>query len=152
MSTQEKTAWFNIVVLSISIIVFFILFIYIRNERPDLSIIHQIVFSYSAYSINALMGFSGLIFRKNKSQIVMDERDKFIQRRSHLLGFRIFWLFFVGINMGIWGKAMASHSKQISIHVLPLLVALGFVVFVAVQSIVMLKLYHSAVDPFAEGQ
>ena len=151
MSRHEKIAWYNLIVLSIATILFCILFIYIRYEKPDLSLTRQILFGFRGYAFGGLLGLSGHIFRANKSQVDMDERDKIIQQRSYFLGFQVFWVVFIGLHMGVWWYSATRLNMQISSLVLPILVALGGTAFISVQTITTLMLYRGTLTTSPEG-
>ncbi|MFH1264960.1 MAG: hypothetical protein ABIK89_04490, partial [Planctomycetota bacterium] len=48
------------------------------------------------FGLLGLLGFGPLFLRKKKGDVVADERDTLIQRRSVILGYSVLWLVFVG--------------------------------------------------------
>jgi hypothetical protein len=141
MTRQEKIAWFNLAVFGVAAVVFVVLFIFIRDARPEFSLFRQIKFSSAAMGFCGFWGLNVFMFRGTDGPVMDDERDRFIQLRAVFGAHMMFWLVFVGTCMGVWGVNMVRGTEQISIHMLPMLVFLGMVVVGVTQAVVTLIMY-----------
>lgn len=91
MHVQEQRAWFFVVIILMSILVYGVM-VAVLGFQHD---------AFSAFGIMGLGGFAGLIGARKKRQglLIMDERDREISRRSIQLGFSVFWVVFVLVMM-----------------------------------------------------
>ena|GEM_PF-3115352 len=97
----------------------------------------------SAFALFAVNGFGGLIGRGEK----VDERDKSIARRATLGGAMASYLTFVLALMGVWAVVFLLHGdSQVSVHVLPNIVFLGFIVLWTVRAVAILVYYRRHVE------
>ena len=83
MSASLKHAWFNLAVILLSLTAVGCLYPFIGWRANG------------ALGLCGLLGFGALFYRKRKSEVVMDERDLLIEKRSALLGYTVFWVVYV---------------------------------------------------------
>ena len=89
MNRVQKIAWFNLIVIGVSCIL----------SGITIAVLTSIVGMPRAFGgmgfmgICGIMGFSNWIFRKDKGQVILDERDKLINKRAALAGFGASYLF-----------------------------------------------------------
>ena len=84
MSAMQKFAWFNLAVVALSACTVLSLF-------PLMGMA-----AHGGFGWLGLLGLSPLFLRKKKGQVIGDERDTLIQRRSVILAYAAVWLAFVG--------------------------------------------------------
>ena len=87
MHVQEQRAWFIVVVVLVSLLVYGAITMVIGFK----------IDAFGAFGIVGIGGLAGLIGARNKRQglLVMDERDKEISRWSVHVGYSVFWIVFV---------------------------------------------------------
>lgn len=85
MSPMQKQAWYNLAVVVLS-------------GGTVLALVPLMgVAAQGGFGLLGLLGFSPFFaFRKKNRQVVADERDTLIQRKSVIVGYTAFWLVFVG--------------------------------------------------------
>jgi hypothetical protein len=86
MSPAQRYAWFNLVVICVTLSVMLVLTPALGFRRAQ-----------GGLGILGLMGFGPLVFRKRPGKVFMDERDFLIQIRAWVLAYSLFWVVFVGI-------------------------------------------------------
>ena len=130
MSPLQKQAWFNLVVVTLSIIAFLLL-LSLTALRPALA----------AFALMGLLGQGHRFYRRRPGdiEVVLDERDRLFHAKASVLAYKVFWLVWVGGSMGFWFAHRESGS--VSVDVLPLTVLGGLVVFVLVESATTLIQY-----------
>jgi hypothetical protein len=89
MNGVQKTAWWMVGSISTGMLAGIIAFalLYIKVGLPR---------AYAGFAFMAIAGLGGLapgIFRKDKSKVAMDERDKLIKERAALAAFTASYLF-----------------------------------------------------------
>ncbi len=133
MNTEQKTAWFMLILIPVVCVGFFIL-----------SSLGGWRVGCAAFGLLGLIGLIPVIRRRRLilSQIPADERDRQISRKSSLVGGIASYLAFVIGLMSIWGISMNAGSTTVTIHLLPLMVFCGCMVFYAARSIALLTLYN----------
>lgn len=83
MTAVQKQAWFNLAVVAVTMIAFLCLL-------PVLGMKAQ-----GAFGLLGLLAAGVLFFRKRGGQVVTDERDQWIVRRSAIVAYSILWIVFV---------------------------------------------------------
>ena len=167
MNRYEKIAWFNLAVISVSIVLYFALFFSLRTSYP-LNVSLKI--SFAAF---ALMGFIGLgptLFKKKRGgqgntinddsdgqgtlryDEEFDERDRLIQRRAQLHGFKVFWVILVVSVMIAWvflrfispdGTGAGTMSVTIDVDMIPLMLLPGYIILMLAYSLSTIMQYRS---------
>ena len=112
MNRYEKVAWFNLVVVTVSVLLYFILFLFLRT-KCDFFLSAQV--ATSAFSVIALCAFGPLIF--SKTGVIIDEQGKMIQRKHRLYKYLLFGAVYVSIFFGvwIWTKIAGTISDQVNV-------------------------------------
>ncbi|QDT95930.1 hypothetical protein [Gimesia aquarii] len=83
MSASQKHAWFNLMVILVSLIAVICLYPFLGWKANG------------ALGLCGLLGFGPFFYRKRENEVVMDERDLLIEKRSTLLGYSVFWVVYV---------------------------------------------------------
>ena len=101
MNRYEKVAWFNLTVLAVSFILYFILFMFLK-ARYSLFISAQI--AASAFALIALCAFGPLMFNRKRrdSGVINDELDTMSRRKTRWHRYIFFWGAYVSVFIGIW--------------------------------------------------
>ena len=128
MNAEQKRAWFGVVLMSLGMVGFLILWLLFGNPLA----------ATSAFGIYGLAGLSGLIWRDSPS----DERDRSIARKATLAGAIISYEVFIIGCMGIWMFVYGYlREEQVSIHVVAMITFLGMIALFFSRSIAILVLY-----------
>lgn len=128
MPTSQKHAWFNLVIVGVSVLVVLSLYPFIGWR------------AHAGLGIIGLLGFGPIFFRKRKGKVVLDERDVQIQRRSALLGYSVFWVVFV-IAASFMSVLFYGQEGSIPVPVVQVSVFYAMVLFVGVMSVATLIQY-----------
>lgn len=110
MSRNQKFAWFNLAVIALSLISVFSLVPSLGWQRAQ-----------GGLGIAGLMGLGVLFYRKRPGEVVMDERDNLIFKRSYIWGHGLFWLAYVAVSVGLapavygWEGAVPVSVVQTSV-------------------------------------
>lgn len=137
MNRAQKIAWFTLVMLVLALglsvaafgVAYFILGVPAGRAAGGFGFI-------------GIMGFSGLaplLFKKDKDQLQLDERDLLIKRRVMLGAYSIFWPLFVLAAMAPW--FIKGPQGMITVNYLPWMVFGGMFVVMLVQAIATLEQY-----------
>ena len=163
MNRYEKIAWFNLVVLAVSILLFLAIFYSTRASYP-LNISLKI--SFSAFALLGFIGLGQALFKKMPGlqnntvndgisrlySAEFDERDMLIQRRAHQHGFSAFWLILVFSVMIAWvflrfispeGNVEGQRLINIDVDMFPLMLFPGFIILMLANSISTIIQYRS---------
>ena len=137
MNRMQKIAWFNLIVLSIALVLSVIAFgiAYFIFGLPANR-------AAGGFGLIGIMGFSGLspvLFRKAKSKVQFDERDTAIQRKAVGSAYAMFWVLFVAAAMIPW--FIIGPNGTITTNYLPWMVFGGMFVVMLLHSIVTLNEY-----------
>jgi uncharacterized membrane protein len=84
MSAAQRNAWFNLIVVLVSVALV-----------VGLSALMGWPKAIGGFALLAMLAFGPLFYRRRGAQVVVDERDVSIQRRSIVIGYGVFWLAFV---------------------------------------------------------
>lgn len=129
MSAAQKHAWFNLAVITVSLVV-------VGSLYP--------VFGWKANGAIGLCGLLGLgpfFYRKRKGEVVLDERGVLIQQRSALLEYSVFWVVFV-LTASLVSPLVYGQGGTVPVEVVQFSVFYAMLLFVAVMSIAIL-IQHS---------
>jgi hypothetical protein len=128
MSAAQKFAWFNLMVVLLSLCAVVSLFPMIGAQRAQ-----------AGLAFLGLLGLSPFFLRRKKGQAVFDERDTLIQRRSVIAAYAAVWLVLFG---GI-GLAALFYGVDGAVPVVVIMVFSAYAVMViyAVTSIATLVQY-----------
>ena len=129
MSATLKQAWYNLLIISICLIT-------VVSLYPTLG-----------WKANGALGFCGLLglspffFRRRKGEIAMDERDALIQRRSMLLGLKVFWVAFV-LTTALVSPWRYGQDGNVPVSVVQVSVFYALILFMGVMSLATIILYR----------
>lgn len=92
MSPMQKHAWYNLAVVVLSGGTVLAL-------TPMMGVAAQ-----GGFGFLGLLGLGPFFFRKKQGQVLADERDTQIQRKSVIAGYSVFWVAFIGgaCLAGLW--------------------------------------------------
>jgi hypothetical protein len=87
MHVQERQAWFILVVTVAALVVFAALVALLGFRQAD----------FGAFGLLGAAGIAGLIGRRERKagRVILDERDREIERVATVAGYSMFWLLFV---------------------------------------------------------
>ena len=89
MNAAQKHAWFNLAVIAATFLTVLAL----------IPVLH--LGALGSFGSLGLLGLGPLFFRRRRGGVVLDERDRFIQGRSVLVAYSVFWLAFVASCMSL---------------------------------------------------
>ena len=133
MSPQQKKAWFSLCIVATACASFALLAFTVNVQT-----------GMAAMSLLALLALQPMMERKwrKSSEVVYDERDRFIARRAKLIGFCASYLAFVLANMVPWFVVhLGQGHEEVSVHLLVMPVLAGWVVAISGTSIAALVFY-----------
>ena len=167
MNRYEKVAWFNLVVISVSIMLFLTLFFNSRTSYPFTISLKR---SFAAFALVGFIGLGPTLFKKKRggqdSEIIdsrdghdtllydaeLDERDTLIQRRAKIHGFSAFWIILVFSVMIAWvflrfvspdGTGTGPISVTIDVDMFPLMLFPGAIILMLAMSLSTIIQYRS---------
>jgi hypothetical protein len=129
MSPMQKFAWFNLAVIALTLVVVFALLPFLGYKA-----------AMGGLGCLGLTGFGPFFFRKRRGQVLMDERDLLIQRRSWILAYALFWVIFV-LAAVLLSAAVYGWDGAVPVSVVQLSVAWGFMLVYTLASIAILVQY-----------
>src|SRR5581483_7017364 len=122
MSALQKYAWFNLIVIVLALVAMLSLLPFLGKG------------ALGGSGILGLLGFGALFFRKKPGQVLTDERDQFIHRRSFVLAYSIFWVVFVLVAVFV-SAAVYGQDGDVPVWVVQSSVFFAFMLVQAVASI-----------------
>ena len=133
MTASQKHACFNLSVVVLTVVTVLIL---IPVLGPG---------AQGGFGFLGLLGFGPLFFRRRGNEVVEDERDRAIQRRSVLIAYTVFWLAFVAACVSL--PAVYGWKGSVPVAVVQSSVWCGLILVVGVMSVATLVQYRrGAVD------
>ena len=136
MNRCEKIAWFNLAVLSVSTVLYIVLFLLLRMKF-DLFLSAQI--ATSAFALVAVTAFGPVIF-KNTGTLI-DEQGAIIRPGYRLLWYLLFWAAYFSISIVVWVLIKFVGHASISDQA-GLLVVFLYITF-SVMMVFILYLYFA---------
>jgi hypothetical protein len=85
-SMAQRQAWFNLVVIVLSLCTVLALALVLGFQRAQ-----------AGLGILGLIGLTPFLFRKKPGKVFMDERDVQIQLRAWMIAYAVFWIVFIGV-------------------------------------------------------
>jgi len=146
MNRHEKIAWFNLAVITVSVLLCFGMFFHTRVTHPlDVSI----KTSFAAFAVFAFLGLGPVIFKKKAESddtdtVFGDERDILIQRRAQSFGFQAFWLILVFGVMLAWiylrfispeGRMGGTMTISVDVDMVPFMLFPAAIILVTASSL-----------------
>jgi hypothetical protein len=137
MNRAQKIAWFTLIVLAsalgLSIAVFCVGYFILGQPA------HGAAAGFGFMGIMGFLGFTPILFQKDKAEVQCDERDVQIQRNAVVAAYATFWVLFVAAAMIPW--FVTGPNGTITVNYLPWMVFGGMFVVMLVQALVTLKQY-----------
>ena len=131
MSAMQKYAWFNLAIIALTLVIVLALIPFLGKG------------ALGGFGFLGFMGFGVLFFRKKPGQVLMDERDVLIQRRSWVLAYAVFWVVFV-LAAVFLSAAVYGWDGAVPVAVLQMSVFCGFMLVSALASVAILLQYAYA--------
>lgn len=125
MSASQKHAWFNLVVISLSLVAVGCLYPFLGWK------------AHGALGLCGVLGLGPFFYRKRKGEVVLDERAILIQQRSALLGYSIFWVVYV-LAASLLSPLVYGQDGSVPVVVVQLSVFYAMVLFLGVMSLATL--------------
>lgn len=122
MSASQKHAWFNLVVISMSLVAVGCLYPILGWK------------AHGALGFSGLLGLGPFFYRKQKGEVVLDERTILIQQRSALLGYSIFWVVYV-LAASLLSPFVYGIDGSVPVVVVQFSVFYSMVLFIGVMSL-----------------
>ena len=130
MNRYEKIAWFNLAMLSVTVVLYLILFLLLRIKF-DVFMSAQV--ATSAFAVVALCAFGPLMFKK--TGVVIDEQGIMIRQKHGLFKYLLFWAAYISIFIGIWiwTKITGTIANQVTVllvlAIVTVVVMFAFILF-----------------------
>jgi hypothetical protein len=128
MSAMQKFAWFNLAVIALTLGAVLSLLPFLGKG------------ALGGFGFLGLIGFGPLFFRKKPGQVLTDERDTLIQRRSWVLAYALFWVVFV-LAAALLSPLVYGQEGAVPVWVVQSSVFCGFMLVYALASIAILVQY-----------
>ncbi len=91
------------------------------------------------FGLLGFLGFGPLFYRQHPGQVVADERDQLINRRSIIIAYSVFWVAFVASSM--LALALYGGDGAVPVPVIINAVWFGFMLFVGLHAVATLTQY-----------
>ena len=144
MNRWQKIAWYNIIVILVT-------FSLTGTNVGVLTIKYgfpKALSGLGTLGFLGLLGLSGVIFRKKKSHVDFDERDKLIFYRVIQITFALFWPLLTAVCMIPW--LIVGLNNTISSNALPIILLITCIPLILLQSLTTLILYGRGGKDVAE--
>lgn len=130
MNAMEKVGWTELLVSVVAVAVATLLYPWLGNRAT------------SAFGLLALVMLSAVFLRRRGNRIVVDERDREIERRATSLGVGTAWmsLFTALAVAGMW--ANYSHTKAVPTGFLNWLIWVQFAICYGVKGLASVVMYR----------
>jgi hypothetical protein len=128
MSRMQQFAWFNLAVISLTLLA-------IVSLLPFLG-----YGALGGIGLSGLLGFGPLFFRASPGQVIADERDQLIQLRAWFIAYNLFWVAFVFVAVGL-SAMVYGEEGSVPVNVVRLSTFFGFMLMYTIASITILFQY-----------
>jgi len=135
MNRLQKIAWYNLTVLAVALTVSGAAVSILAVTRGMPKALGGLGF----LGLAGLIGLSPLLFREKRGQVSFDERDQLIHKRATLVAYSVFWVVFTATCMIPW--LLLETGAKIRVVMLPMMLAVGFILVQLVQSVATLAQY-----------
>ena len=127
MNAAQKIAWFNLSVCALAVVLVLSLIPFLGKG------------AMGGWGVLGLLGLSVVLLRKKQGQVVSDERDVSIQRKSVLIAYSAFWILY--ILAAVLAPFVYGEKGNVPVFVVQQSAWIGFVFFYSVTSIATLIQY-----------
>jgi len=128
MSALQKYAWFNLAVVALTVVTVLLLFPLMGKG------------ALGGLGWLGLTGLGPFFFRGKPGQVVTDERDQQIQRRSWVLAYALFWVAFV-LAAALVAPLAYGYDGAVPVWVVQVSVFGGYMFVCALASVAILVQY-----------
>lgn len=128
MSASQKLAWFSLAVVAGTLVLVLALIPVLGPTRAQ-----------GGFGVLGLLGFTPW-FLLRRREVLEDERDLMIRRRSGIVAFSIFWLAFVAACMSL--PVVYGWEGSVPVSIILSGVWYGFMLVVGVTAVTTLVLYQ----------
>ena|SRR5438093_9605611 len=128
MSATQKFAWFNLAVIALTSIAVLSLLPFMGKG------------ALGGFGFLGLLGFGPFFFRRKAGQVVTDERDQLIQRRSWVLAYSLFWVTLV--IAVLLSAVVYGVDGAVPVSVLHWSLFCGLMIIYTLASVGILVQYH----------
>jgi hypothetical protein len=128
MSAMQKWAWFNLAVIALTLVAVLSLLPFLGKG------------ALGGFGFLGLIGFGPLFFRRKPGQVLTDERDQLIQRRSWVLAYSLFWVAFV-LAAVVLSAVVYGQEGAVPVWVVQSSVFCAFMLVYVLASIAILVQY-----------
>jgi hypothetical protein len=130
MNAMEKIAWTELVVAVFAVAVVSALVPWLGSAAT------------SGFALMALIAFSGLFLRRRGGQVVVDERDREIERKAKYAGVGTAWMMLVSVLIAatMWSSYTGVHA--VSAALLNWLIWIQFAVVFGAHGLVSIVMYR----------
>ncbi|MBT5019317.1 hypothetical protein OAF42_00500 [Planctomicrobium sp.] len=125
MTALQKSAWFNLSIVTLSLVIVAGLYPFVGWA------------AHAGLGLCGLLGFDPIFYRKRGTEVISDEREIMIQKRSTLIGYSVFWVVFV-LTASLFSPFIYGQEGSVPVIVVQLSVFYAVVLFVGVMSISIL--------------
>ncbi len=127
MCQTQKAALFNLIIVVLAFATVLALYPFLGRGAAG------------GFGMLGFLGFGPLFFWRHRGQVMADERDQLIQRRSTIIAYSVFWVAFVASSM--LALAFYGGDGAVPVPVVMNAVWLGLMLFVGIQAIATLAQY-----------
>jgi len=128
MSALQKFAWFNLAVVALTLVAVLSLLPFLGKG------------AIGGFGFIGLLGLGPFFFRKRPGQVLTDERDLLIQRRSWILAYALFWVVFV-LAAALLSPLVYGQEGAVPVWVVQISVFGALMLVYALASIAILVQY-----------
>ena len=128
MSALQKFAWFNLSVIALTLVAVVLLLPVLGKG------------ALGGFGFLGLLGFGPLFLRRKAGQVLIDERDLAIQRRSWAVASALFWVVFV-LAASLLSPFVYGEDGAVPVAIVQGSVFLGLMILYVVMSIAILVQY-----------
>jgi hypothetical protein len=137
MSNAERLAWFNLVIVLLSVCTVLVL-------TPALGF-HR---AQGGLGLLGFLGFAPFLFRKKPGKVFMDERDVLIQFRAWAAAYFVFWMVFIGVCVS--APFTFGSSGTVPVELIQMSVWYGIMIVWGISAIATLAQYRCGASHAAE--
>lgn len=131
MSASEKAAWLQLIVCVEAIVVVIILFPWLGHR------------AIAGFSLLALVAVSAVYFRRGGNRVLVDERDREIERQANRMAVETTWLGLITVLAVAAAWSSYSDVHSVSARFLNGLIWVQFVAYFGTKALATVGLYRS---------
>jgi hypothetical protein len=131
MSALEKVAWTEIVVSLAAIVLAAVLIPWLGPAATG------------AFALLGLLGFTAIFIRRRGTPVVVDERDREIERHATRMGIAVAWMMLFTVLIAASLSANYAQTYAVSTEFLNWLIWLQFAICYATKGLTAVAMYRS---------